>query len=68
MVIFIGYRPDDNAESATVRVSVIQGAEYREREPAASGMFSAQIGSGDVDPRSRCRSSANRRARREVAR
>jgi hypothetical protein len=44
------YRHDDNADSAVVRVSFIQGAEYREREPAASGMFAAQIGKGDVDP------------------
>jgi hypothetical protein len=44
------YRHDDNADSAIVRVSFIQGAEYREREPAASGMFSAQVGKGDVDP------------------
>jgi hypothetical protein len=44
------YRHDDNAESAIVRVSFIQGAEYREREPAPSGMFAAHIGKGDVDP------------------
>jgi len=29
---------------------IIQGAEYREREPAASGMFAAHIGKGDIDP------------------
>jgi hypothetical protein len=44
------YRHDDNAESAIVRVSFIQGSEYREREPAPSGMFSAHIGKGDVNP------------------
>ena len=44
------YRHDDNAESAIVRVSFIQGAEYREREPPASGMFSRDIGKGDVSP------------------
>jgi hypothetical protein len=44
------YRHDENADSAIVRVSFIQGAEYREREPAASGMFSAQIGKADVEP------------------
>lgn len=44
------YRHDNNADSAIVRVSFIQGAEYREREPAASGMFTAQMGKGDVDP------------------
>jgi len=44
------YRHDENADSAIVRVSFIQGAEYREREPAPSGMFSAQIGKSDVDP------------------
>jgi hypothetical protein len=44
------YRHDDNADAAIVRVSFIQGAEYREREPAASGMFSGQIGRADVQP------------------
>jgi len=44
------YRYDDNADSATVRVSFIHPGEYREPEPAASGMFSAHVGKGDVDP------------------
>ena len=44
------YRYDDNAESAIVRHSFIHPAEYREAEPAASGMFALQIGKGDVDP------------------
>lgn len=44
------YRHDDNADSAIMRVSFIQGAEYREREPAGSGMFNPQIGKGDVSP------------------
>lgn len=44
------YRYDDNAESAVVRTSFIQASEYREREPSASGMFSAHIGKGDVTP------------------
>ena len=44
------YRHDDNAESAIVRVSFIQGAEYREREPAASGMFSAPYRQGRCEP------------------
>jgi hypothetical protein len=44
------YRQDDNADSAIVRVSFMQGAEYREREPASSGMFSAHIGKADVAP------------------
>jgi len=44
------YRYDDNAESAIVRHSFIHPAEYREAEPAASGMFAAHIGKADVDP------------------
>jgi hypothetical protein len=44
------YRYDDNGDSAIVRTSFIQAAEYREREPAASGMFHAQIGKGDLRP------------------
>jgi hypothetical protein len=44
------YRYDDNADSATVRVSFIHPAEYREPELPASGMFSPHIGKGDVDP------------------
>ena len=44
------YRYDDNSESAIVRTSFIQAAEYREREPAASGMFAAHIGKGDIRP------------------
>jgi hypothetical protein len=44
------YRHDDNAESAIVRVSFIQGAEYREHEPAPSGMFFPHVGKADVSP------------------
>jgi len=44
------FRYDDNADSATVRVSFIHPGEYRESEPEGSGMFSAHIGKGDVDP------------------
>lgn len=44
------YRHDDNADSAIVRVSFIQGATYREREPAASGTFHSCLGRGDVRP------------------
>ena len=44
------YRHDDNSESAIVRTSFLQGAEYREREPVSSGMFSAHIGKGDASP------------------
>ncbi|GMV22538.1 MAG: hypothetical protein AMXMBFR57_24870 [Acidimicrobiia bacterium] len=44
------YRYDDNSESAIARTSFIQAAEYREREPAASGMFAAHIGKGDIRP------------------
>lgn len=47
---FHPYRLDDNAESAVVRVSFIQGAEYREPEPADSGLFSVHAGKGDVRP------------------
>ena len=44
------YRHDNNAESAIVRTSFIQGAEYREGEPPASGMFARDIARGDVSP------------------
>jgi hypothetical protein len=44
------YRYDDNADSAIVRTSFIQAAEYREREPVPTGMFHALIGRGDVRP------------------
>lgn len=44
------YRYDDNSESAIVRTSFVQGAEYRQPEPAASGMFSPHIGKGDISP------------------
>ena len=44
------YRHDDNGDSSVVRTSFIQGIEYRERECASSGAFSAHIGKGDVPP------------------
>jgi hypothetical protein len=44
------YRLDSNSESAIVRVGFVHGAEYREREPAASGLFFPHIGKGDVSP------------------
>jgi hypothetical protein len=44
------FRYDDNADSAVVRHSFVHPAEYREQEPAGSGMFGTQIGKGDVDP------------------
>jgi hypothetical protein len=44
------YRLDSNAESAVVRVSFVQAAEYREIESAASGLFSKLIGRGDAEP------------------
>jgi hypothetical protein len=44
------YRYDDNADSAIVRVSFIQNAIYREKEPPASGMFARRVGRGDVTP------------------
>ena len=44
------YRYDDNADSATVRVSFHHPGEYREPEPDASGLFARHIGKGDVDP------------------
>jgi hypothetical protein len=44
------YRNDDNAESAIVRYSFIHPAEYREPEPVASGMFTAHVGKGDIEP------------------
>ena len=44
------YRLDDNADSAVVRTSFIQGTEYREREAMPSGTFFPHIGKGDVRP------------------
>ena len=44
------YRLDDNADSAVIRTSFIQGTEYREPEGPSSGMFFAHIGKGDVRP------------------
>jgi hypothetical protein len=44
------YRYDENARSAIVRVSFIQGATYREAEGPASGIFFRAIGKGDVRP------------------
>jgi len=44
------YRLDDNSESAILRRSFIQPADYRETEPVASGTFFAHIGMGDVKP------------------
>jgi hypothetical protein len=44
------YRYDDNAESAVVRTSLIQGMEYRQPEGYTSESFFPQIGKGDVRP------------------
>jgi ThiF family len=44
------YRLDVNADSAVIRVSFMQGVEYREVEGDPSGMFSKTIGRGDVEP------------------
>jgi hypothetical protein len=44
------YRYDGNADFATVRTSLIQGAYYHEAEQASSDMFSRQIGKADVRP------------------
>jgi hypothetical protein len=44
------YRHDDNAESAVVRTSFIQGVQYREAEETGSGAFAAHIGKADVRP------------------
>lgn len=44
------YRYDENADSAVVRTSFIQGIEYREAEQASSGAFAAHIGKADVRP------------------
>jgi hypothetical protein len=44
------YRHDDNADSAIVRTSFIQGTSYREPDGQASRSFSAHIGKGDVRP------------------
>lgn len=44
------YRLDENADSAIVRTSFLQGVEYRLPEPASSGMFTMHIGKGDVTP------------------
>lgn len=47
---FHPYRLDPNADSAIVRTGFMHGTEQREIEPAPSGMFSMQIGKGDVRP------------------
>ncbi len=44
------YRLDDNADSAIVRTSFMQGTEYRESEAVSSGAFLPHIGKGDVRP------------------
>lgn len=44
------YRYDSNDESAVLRMSFIQGVQYREKEGTASGMFAKQLGKGDVRP------------------
>jgi hypothetical protein len=44
------YRLDGNADSAVVRVSFMQGEQYREREPQPTGTFTRSIGRGDVRP------------------
>jgi hypothetical protein len=44
------YRLDDNAETAIVRVSFIQGVTYREAEGEGSGIFLKRLGKGDVRP------------------
>jgi hypothetical protein len=44
------YRYDNNADSAIIRTSFIQGQEYREREAVASGSFAPHVGKGDVRP------------------
>lgn len=44
------YRLDPNEDSAIVRIGFMQGTEHRETEPHPSGMFSMQIGKGDVRP------------------
>lgn len=44
------YRYDDNADSAVVRTSFIQGVNYRAAEEFSSGAFVSHIGKGDVRP------------------
>lgn len=44
------YRLDENAESAIVRVSLIQGFDYRESELSESAMFAMHAGKGDIRP------------------
>lgn len=44
------YRHDDNAESAVVRTSFIQGSHYRETEESGTGSFTTHIGRADVRP------------------
>jgi hypothetical protein len=44
------YRYDDNADSAVIRTSFIQGVQYREAESVASGAFSMHVGKADVRP------------------
>jgi len=45
------YRLDPNTDSAVVRVSFVQGIEYREEESVPSRIFFRHIGKGDVEPR-----------------
>ncbi len=42
------YHYDDNADSAVIRTSFIQGVQYREAESVASGTFSMHVGKADV--------------------
>jgi hypothetical protein len=44
------YRLDSNEESTVVRNSFMQALEYREKDMAASGVFSKAIGRGDIEP------------------
>lgn len=44
------YRHDPNDETAILRMSFIQGVQYREKEGKSSGIFSRHLGKGDVRP------------------
>ncbi len=44
------YRYDDNGDAAIVRISFIQGTQYREAGESGSGAFTAHIGKADVRP------------------
>ena len=44
------YRLDDNEETSVLRMSFVQGHQYREPEGPASGMFAKHLGKGDIDP------------------